>query len=66
MSTIKKKQMFIFSDGSILSNKTFIKTSNKIKILKKDPKTFLFYKKDKKNNQYVKNLDHFKLKFFKF
>ena len=66
MSVIKKKQVLIFSDGSILNNKTYIKTSNKIKILNKDHKTFVFNKKDKKNDHYTKDTDHFKLKFFKF
>ena len=64
MSTIKKKRILLFSDGSILSNKTYVKTSNKIKILKKDHKTFLLYKKNRKNEYYIKDLDHFKLKFF--
>ena len=53
----------MFSDGSILNNKTYIKTSKKIKILNKDHKTFLL---SKKNEHYVKNVDHFKSKFFKF
>ena len=66
MNTIKKKQILMFSDGSVLSNKTYIRTSNKIKILKKDPKNFLLYKKDKKNEHYIKDFDHFKSKFFKF
>ena len=66
MGPIKKKQIYIFSDGSILNNKTYMKTSNKIKTLKKDPKTFLLYKKNNKNEQYVKDSDHFKFKFFKF
>ena len=66
MDTIKKKQILLFSDGSILNNKTYIKTSNKIKILKKDHKTFLPHKKDRQNEHYIKDLDYFKLKFFKF
>ena len=66
MKTIKKKQILMFSDGSILNSKTYIKTSNKIKVLNKDHKTLLFNKKNKKNEHYVKNLDHFKSKFFKF
>ena len=66
MGTIKKKQILMFSDGSVLNNKTYIKTSNKIKILKKDPKNFVLYKKDKKNDNYIKDVDHFKSKFFKF
>ena len=66
MGTIKKKQILMFSDGSILPHKTYIKTANKIKIFKKDPKNFALYKKDKKNEHYVKDIDHFKAKFFKF
>ena len=66
MEPIKKKQTYIFSDGSLLTNKTYMKTSNKVKILKKDPKTFLLYKKNNKNEQHIKDSDHFKFKFFKF
>ena len=66
MGTIKKKQILMFSDGSVLNNKTYVKTSNKTKILKKDPQNFLLYKKkDKKNEHYIKDVDHFKSKFFK-
>ena len=39
MISIKKKELVIFSDGSIITNKTFIKNSNKTKILNKDYKT---------------------------
>ena len=56
----------MFSDGSVLNTKTYIKTSNKIKILKKDHKTLLLNRKNRKNEQYTKDLDHFKLKFLKF
>ena len=63
MKSTKKKRILMFSDGSILNNKTYIKTSKKIKILNKDHKTFLL---SKKNEHYVKNVDHFKSKFFKF
>ena len=66
MGTIKKKQILMFSDGSVLNNKTYIKTSNKIKIFKKDSKNFVLYRKNKKNEHYVKDVDHFKAKFFKF
>ena len=66
MKTITKKQIFMFSDGSILHNKTYIKTSNKIKILNKDHKTFVFNKKNKNIEHHSKDLDNFKSKFFKF
>ena len=66
MKPIKKKQFLMFSDGSIVNSKTYIKTSNKIKILNKDHKTFLFNKKDKNLEHHSKDLDHFKSKFFKF
>ncbi len=66
MKTITKKQILMFSDGSIINNKTYFKTSNKIKVLSKDHKTLILNKKSKKNEHYVKNLDHFKSKFFKF
>ena len=66
MKTIKKKQILVFSDGSIVTSKTYVKTSNKIKVLSKDHKTFLLNKKNKNSEHYLKDLDHFKLKFFKF
>ena len=66
MKTITKKQIFMFSDGSILNNKTYIKTSNKIKILNKDHKTFTFNKKNKNIEHHSKDLFNFKSKFFKF
>ena len=66
MKAIKKKQILMFSDGSILDSKTYLKTSNKVKVLNKDHKTFLLNKKNKNNEHYVKDLDHFKFKFFKF
>ncbi len=34
MKAIQKKQIFMFSDGSILNNKTYLKMSNKVKILR--------------------------------
>ena len=66
MKAIKKKQIFIFSDGSTLNSKTYIKATSKIKVLNKDHQTLLLNKKNKKNEHYIKNLDNFKLKFFKF
>lgn len=66
MRKTQKKQIFIFSDGSILNNKTYLKTSNKVKILNKDHKTFLFNKKNKNLEHNSKDLEHFKSKFFKF
>ena len=66
MTLIKKKQILMFSDGSILSTKTYIKTSSKIKSLNKDHKTFLLNKKNKSSEYFAKDLDHFKSKFFKF
>jgi hypothetical protein len=66
MKTIEKTQVLMLSDGSILHSKTYFKTSNKIKVLNKDHKTILLNKKNKKNEHYLKGLDHFKLKFFKF
>lgn len=66
MKAIKKKQIFMFSDGSTLNSKTYIKTSNKIKILNKDHKTFLLNKKNRSIEHHSKDLNHFKLKFLKF
>ena len=66
MKTIQKKQIIMFSDGSLLNNKTYLKTSNKIKNLNKDHKTFIFNKKNKNLERRSKDLDHFKSKFFKF
>ena len=66
MRTIQKKQILMFSDGSIINTKTYIKTANKIKSLNKDHKTFIFNKKNKNLEHHSKDLDHFKSKFFKF
>jgi hypothetical protein len=66
MKLVEKKQILILSDGSIINHKTFIKTANKIKILDKDHKTFLLNKKNKTIEHDSKNLNDFKLKFFKF
>lgn len=66
MKTIQKKQILMFSDGSVNTSKTYIKTSNKVKSLNKDHKTFLFNKKNKNAERRSKDLDHFKSKFFKF
>lgn len=66
MRTIQKKQTLILSDGSLLNTKTYFKTSNKIKSLNKDHKTFIFNKKNKNLEHSFKDLDNFKSKFFKF
>ena len=66
MKTIQKKQILILSDGSILNNKTYTKTSNKIKTLTKDHKTFLFNKKNKNLEYHSNDFDSFKSKFLKF
>lgn len=66
MGTIQKKQILMFSDGSILNNRTYIKVSNKVKILNKDHKTFLSNKKNKNLECSSKYLGNFKSKFFKF
>ena len=66
MKTTTKKQIVMFSDGSIISAKTYMKTSSKIKISNKDHKTFLLNKKNKSSEYFVKDVDSFKSKFFKF
>lgn len=67
MKPIQKKQILILSDGSILkNNKTYTKTSYKIKTLTKDHKTFLFNKKNKNLEYHSNDFDSFKSKFLKF
>jgi hypothetical protein len=66
MRTIQKKQILMFSDGSILQNKTYVKSFNRIKSFNKDHTTFIHNKKNKNIEHRSKDLDHFKLKFFKF
>ena len=66
MKTIQKKQVLLFSDGSIVNTKTYFKASSKIKSLNKDHKTFVFNKKNKNLEHSSKDLDNFKSKFFKF
>lgn len=66
MKAIQKKQIFMFSDGSILNNKTYFKMSSKVKSLSKDHKTFIFNKKNKNLEHRSKDIDHFKSKFLKF
>jgi hypothetical protein len=66
MVAVKKKRILIFSDGSILASKTMIKTSNKIKTLTKDHKTFLLNKKDGGVEHDSKDLKGFKARYLKF
>jgi hypothetical protein len=66
MVAVKKKRILIFSDGSILASKTMIKTSNKIKTLTKDHKTFLLNKKDGGVEHGSKDLKGFKARYLKF
>ena len=66
MVPVKKKRILIFSDGSIQNNKTFIKTSNKIKVLTKDHKTFVLNKKNRTIELDSKDSKDFKAKYLKF
>lgn len=63
MKTIKKNQILMFSDGSVVNSKTYIKVSNKVKILTKDHKTFILNKKNKHLEHHSRDLDDFKSKF---
>ena len=62
MISVKKKEFIVFSDGSIVTNKIFIKNSNRTRILEKDHKTL------NKKNKTVKKHDirSFKDKYFKY
>ena len=66
MKNVQKKQILILSDGSTLNNKTYTKTFNKIKIVTKDYKTFLFNKKNKNLGYHSNDFNSFKSKFLKF
>lgn len=66
MKIVRKKQILMLSDGSTLSNKTYIKVSSRVKSLNKDHKTFIFNKKNTNLERRSKEADHFKSKFFKF
>jgi hypothetical protein len=65
MVSVKKKRIFVFSDGSIVANKTFNKSANKIKTLNKDHKTFLFNQKKNMVAHDSKDLKNFKAKYLK-
>ena len=61
MICTKKKEVAIFSDGSIITNKIFIKNLKKTKIFSKDHKTVI-----KKNvNIKKQDIQSFKGKYFK-
>jgi hypothetical protein len=66
MVFVKKKQILLFSDGSLVIEKTFIKTFKKVNILNKDHKTLLFNKKNKSIERDSKDSKDFKAKFLKF
>ena len=65
MVSVKKKRLFVLSDGTLVANKTFIKSVNKIKTLNKDHKTFLFNQKNNTAVRDSKDLKSFKVKYLK-
>ena len=65
MISVKKKRILICSDGTVVPNKTLIKSPNKIKILNKDHKTFLLNQKNNVTEHDSKDLKSFKVKFLK-
>lgn len=65
MNLIKKKEIQIYSDGSLNFNKTIIKKAKKVKICKKDHTTFSFNKKNANFLLDSKDFESFKTKFFR-
>ena len=63
---IKKKTIQIFSNGSVLINKTVFKQFNKIKVYNKDHLTFTFNQKKFNQVSDSKNFFNFKTKYLKF
>lgn len=61
----KKKQIVLFSDGSVLQSKTLMKTMHKIKILNKDHLTFMPNKKQVVYDSSASRFKSFKNKFTK-
>jgi hypothetical protein len=63
---IKKKTIQIFSNGSVLINKTVFKQFNKVKVYNKDHVTFTFNQKKFNQVSDSKNFFNFKTKYLKF
>lgn len=63
---IKKKTIQIFSNGSVVINKTVFKQFNKIKVYNKDHITFTFNQKKFNQVSDSKNFFNFKTKYLKF
>lgn len=63
---IKKKTVQIFSNGSVLIDKTIFKQFNKIKVYNKDHLTFAFNQKKFNQVSDSKNFLNFKTKYLKF
>ena len=66
MSLVKKKEIQIFSDGSVRVRNSSFNKLKKIKIYKKDHLTFSFNKKDSTDSVNLKDFEKFKNKYFKF
>ena len=66
MVYVKKKQVLFFSNGSVVTSKTPIKTLQKIKSLDKDHLTLLFNRKcETLNEDSLNNLKKYKSRFFR-
>jgi hypothetical protein len=66
MSYEKKKQIFLFTNGSTMPGKTCIKASNRLKFFDKDHITFGWNQKNKELNKDFENLNKFKLRYLQF
>jgi hypothetical protein len=66
MGLVKKKEIQVFSDGSLNFNDTIIRKAKKVRTCNKDHKTFSFNKKDANFLLDSKDFESFKKKFFKF
>jgi hypothetical protein len=62
---IKKKTIQIFSNGTIVIDKTILKQFNKIKVYNKDHLTFTFNQKKFNQLSDSKNFLNFKIKYLK-
>ena len=60
MSSINKKIVKIFSNGSVITSNTFFKKPNKIQISDKDHTTFICYQKKKNQTTTSSNNTDFK------